>query len=1128
MTDIKKGSNEFSNILCKHDIVFLYETWCDEESDIDISGYVTHNFYRKFKHRKARRSSGGVALLYKEEIKDGIEILANHHDSVIWLRLDKGFFHLDKDVFICGIYLWGEDSPCYNAVHVDFFELLQQDINEYENEGSVFLIGDFNSRVGIRDDFIIHDIFNGEIDFDDYLPDVPLSRASSDKTCNAFGLKLIDLCKATGCRIANGRLGKDAENGMLTYVSGKGASVIDYLLVRENDFSCINDFNVHEFNEWSDHAPLSFSLSCNFNPHFAIQGEQFKCCWNDGAREEFRRGIIGNLHHFNGVTGNIDIADRKSINECINNFTDIIRQVADPLFGKQYTNDNINSFSDQPFIKNKEWFDDDCIKAKRAYQNALYSFNKCKSHESRQQFCLRKKEYKNLIRRKRKEFEIKKVQEIENLRHSKPKDFWKYFRNKKKNNSKQISLEAYHEYFSKLGNDIFQSQNEESEEFSANHDFNDVNSVFPELNNYITVEEVIKAVKQLKKGKSGGNDLLINEYFIESCDILSSHMCDIFNAILDSGYFPDKWTEGVIIPLYKKGDKDDVNNYRGITLVSCLSKIFTTILNKRIVSYCEQNNVLSDCQFGFRKGKSTVDALFILNSIVQKYLNEKKRLYCVFVDFKKAFDCIYRNALWLKLYKVGIDGKVLRIIRDMYDKVKSCVRACNNYSEFFEYAVGLRQGEIMSPILFSLYLEDLELYLQGNVNSGLSIEELVLILMLFADDMVILGDSPQNIQNSIDLLNSYCKKWSLAVNTSKTKVMVFRKRGGLLPKEVFTFNESELEIVDNFNYLGAVFNYTGTFVHNQEQLVGKALKALNVLLINCRKIKIKPKLQCQLFDSFVGSILGYASEIWGHGKSKVIERIHLKFCKSVLNVRTNTSSMGVYGELGRYPLYISRYLQILKYWFKLLNTDNIILKTVYKMCLEDCNKGCKNWLYNVKQMLNNYGFAYIWDQQHVLSIKVFIMTFKQRLLDNFYQSWYADKETSPVLQLYHNIKTTFGYETYLDVLPINLRMYLAKLRLSAHSLHIQTGRYARNRVPRNERRCLFCDNNDIEDEFHFVVKCSCFSSLRKKYLKPSVYTRPSMFKFIEMLKSDDTVILMSIAKFLKYAFALRFTISHNS
>ena len=170
-----------------------------------------------------------------------------------------------------------------------------------------------------------------------------------------------------------------------------------------------------------------------------------------------------------------------------------------------------------------------------------------------------------------------------------------------------------------------------------------------------------------------------------------------------------------------------------------MSKLFTTLLNKRIESFCKANDIISDAQFGFRKRRSTVDAIFVLMSIIQNYLCNNKRLYVVFVDMKKCFDSIYRNALWLKLFKLGIRGKLLRIIRDMYQKVKSCVKCCNSYSDYFEYAVGLRQGEVISPILFSMFVEDLELYLQNNVDSGLIIDDIVLIMLLFADDMAILG-----------------------------------------------------------------------------------------------------------------------------------------------------------------------------------------------------------------------------------------------------------------------------------------------------------------------------------------------------------------------------------------------------
>ena len=222
-------------------------------------------------------------------------------------------------------------------------------------------------------------------------------------------------------------------------------------------------------------------------------------------------------------------------------------------------------------------------------------------------------------------------------------------------------------------------------------------------------------------------------------------------------------------------------------------------------------------------------------------LNNNKRLFCAFVDLRKAFDSVYHNALWLKLCQMGINGKMLRIIRAMYDSVKCCVRHCGSYSDFFEVSIGLKQGETLSPILFSLFIEDLEIYLQGKPSSGLNIKDINLLLLLFADDMVILGESSGDLQDSLNELYKYCDKWGLEVNTAKTKVVVFRRRGGLRQNERWSLNGTVLETVNDFNYLGVVFNYTGSFALNQQTLSGKALRAMNVLLQNIRNFGLSPK-----------------------------------------------------------------------------------------------------------------------------------------------------------------------------------------------------------------------------------------------------------------------------------------------
>ena len=129
----------------------------------------------------------------------------------------------------------------------------------------------------------------------------------------------------------------------------------------------------------------------------------------------------------------------------------------------------------------------------------------------------------------------------------------------------------------------------------------------------------------------------------------------------------------------------------------------------------------------------------------------------------------------------------------MHKKVKSCVRNHNEYSEFFEYAVGLRQGEIMSPMLFSLFNEDLELSLQENTSSRIEIDDAIIILLLFADDMVILAKSPEELQSHLNLLYEYCQSWGLKVNTEKTKIMVFRKGGKLKSIENWEYNGTQLK-----------------------------------------------------------------------------------------------------------------------------------------------------------------------------------------------------------------------------------------------------------------------------------------------------------------------------------------------
>ena len=206
--------------------------------------------------------------------------------------------------------------------------------------------------------------------------------------------------------------------------------------------------------------------------------------------------------------------------------------------------------------------------------------------------------------------------------------------------------------------DIDHTFDEEYElQLRNNHDVHipDVNC--DTLNNEISPSEVIQEIKNMKNNKASGIDGIPSEFFKMSVTQLSPTLCLIFNSVFNSGYFPEQWSKGLIIPIHKKGDRADPKNYRGISLLTIFSKIFTGILNKRLTSWCKINNIIPECQAGFRKGYSTIDSIFVLHSIIQKRLIKKgAKCYCLFVDFSRAFDNVPRAKLLYKLMSIGIHG----------------------------------------------------------------------------------------------------------------------------------------------------------------------------------------------------------------------------------------------------------------------------------------------------------------------------------------------------------------------------------------------------------------------------------------------------------------------------------------
>ena len=259
-----------------------------------------------------------------------------------------------------------------------------------------------------------------------------------------------------------------------------------------------------------------------------------------------------------------------------------------------------------------------------------------------------------------------------------------------------------------------------------------------------------------------------------SVPILKSLYNKLFNCILLTGFYPIQWCHGLFSPIFKSGCVSDPNNYRGISISSCLGKFFCSIINERV-----QNHPLHKSQIGFTPGFRTSDNLFTPKSLIDHHVTYSSRgkIFACFVDLRKAFDSVWRNGLLNKLLKVDVTGKTYNLIKSMYGNTTCSVKINGSATEAFQYNKGVRQGCVLSPLLFNLFINKLPSLLEHeSVHPFILPDGSKLSYLLYADDLVILSQTATGLQNAIDLLSEFCHSWKLVVNLKKLKLLYFRKR----------------------------------------------------------------------------------------------------------------------------------------------------------------------------------------------------------------------------------------------------------------------------------------------------------------------------------------------------------------
>ena len=674
---------------------------------------------------------------------------------------------------------------------------------------------------------------------------------------------------------------------------------------------------------------------------------------------------------------------------------------------------------------------------------------------------------------------------------------------------------------------------EDSHSSAASHHFDPSDldlSNMEEFNLDFTMEEVLKNIGTLKNNKSEGVDFIKNE-FLKNCPLsVVELIVKLFNLILRTGHIPNEWSIGLIVPIFKKkGSKYDPNNYRGITLLSCLGKLFTLCINVRLNKFAKDKGTIGEEQAAFREDYGTMDHAFVLNEIVNLYLHKKKRLYCCFIDYQKAFDTINRNALWNKVIENGINGKLLRVIQNMYKSAKSYVKQESMISGIFACNMGVRQGENLSPLLFALFLNDFEISLRDKYNGLSTLRDLSRVVgndnldffinmytLLYADDTLVFAESPAELQLALDEVGEYCNKWGLSINQDKTKVVIF-SAGKVRTQFNFKIGNFNIGTSNEYCYLGIVFNFNGRFSKAIQERITPARKAMFGLNENAVNLLLPPDIHIDLFEKMISPIFLYGCEVWGYGNSEPMEIFYRKFIKRVLGVNRSTPNCMVYGEVGKYPIIHSVNKRMISFWAnisegKSSKLSSIMYKIIYKLHLDGSYHS--PWLMHIKKILCNTGHPNFWIDQEILAPKAFmknVVALQQK--DQYLQEWDHELYRNRKCISYRIFKDELILEPYLSELNFVDRRALCKFRLGNHNLPVTQSRLILGGGG-VDVICKLCTSGDVCDEFHTLFTCNFFADQRQKYLKKHYYSKPSTLKMYTLFNSKGKLRL-NLAKFVR-------------
>lgn len=844
-----KTSTFFRNLqLENYDIIALTETWLNDnitDSELFDERYSVWQRIRRY-GVTGQSKGGGILLATRRELHALVRYDWCSSAEDLWLTIDVG----KSKLHVCVIYLCSENNgPNFSQQLTNFLTKLQ-DIVATNPTDTFLLCGDFN----------MSSILWSPSDYYEYLVPSNSTMLGTIETEFLDELNLFDLHQ-------------------YNHVTNQYGRILDLVLCNVDIISISNISN-----------PL-----VPLDPHHNALGIIISLSSADALKPAPRTKYIFQRTNFDAF--NLDLSEinwhsdlhNLSLEESVNYFYNILNVLRDKYVPKKLIRKRIFP----------PWYSSALVKVLKEKYKCFCKFKKYKLLTDKQAMDILRDRANRLEENCYKIY----INNVEKSIKENPKFFWRYF--KTKNTSNYPSVMIFNKNKSSSGIEIcnffadyFHSTflTPDSDPVNLNYNNNNIDfhsmSVDGDISTvYISDSTVKSKLLKLDAYKSAGPDGIPPILLIKCAEQLSVPLQILFNRSLKEGYMPNVWKMAYISPIHKKGSKNEITNYRPISKLCSIAKVFEKIIYEQL--YASISKYLPLSQHGFIRGRSTVSNLILLNDFVSGSMDEGKQVDVVYTDYAKCFDRIDHNILILKLQNAGIRGDLLRWFTSYIRNRSQAVVLESYMSKWMCVPSGVPQGSLLGPLLFLIFISDIDSCFQHSY------------AISFADDMKILKSissayDSSLLQQDLARLDNYCLVNKLDLNVDKCSIMTFTRKKCTIVSN-YSLKGHCLNRVTEMKDLGVIHDCKLLYQSQISHIVGKALKSLGFIIRVSKDFKNLKTFKI-LYSTYVRCHLEYASQIWNPSYVSYIERlerVQRKFLR-YLNFRTYSKEKDYFKQCAKH------------------------------------------------------------------------------------------------------------------------------------------------------------------------------------------------------------------------------------